>query len=305
MSNQLIVSQSALANFTPEDVQTIRETIAKDCNESQFKLFMAIAQNANANPILNEIFPSVFGGKLTVQFGIDFYVRKAKEAEGFLGYDVQLVHENDEIKMHQERDEDGRYYIVIDDHSFGFPRGKVIAGYAIAYKEGFKPFTVIMEVEEVEHYKRSNIGMQKTMWTNNFNDMFKKHMVRRALKAAFGLNFDDGQVENQADAGIPEYQPQSRRDVTPSQQIIDAPKQPEQPHEDEETKKKKQLRKTIDAKLKQIGVVGKEASADYIATHAPNMSKNPSLSELTGLLNIIEMHIDMNEAQAADGDSLE
>jgi recombination protein RecT len=303
-NNQLIVSQTALANFNPEDIQTIRETIAKDCNESQFKLFMAIAQNANANPILNEIFPSVFGGKLTVQFGIDFYVRKAKEAEGFLGYDVQLVHENDEIKMHQERDEDGRYYIVIDDHSFGFPRGKVIAGYAIAYKEGFKPFSVIMEVDEVEHYKRSNIGMQKTMWTNNFNDMFKKHMVRRALKAASGLNFDDGQVENQDDSGIPEYQPQTRRDITPNQEVIDAPKQPK-PEQSEEEKQVKKLRSDITKKLKQIGVEGKEATAEYIAQHAPKMGDKPTLAQLTGLLNIIEMHIDMNEAQASDDDSLE
>lgn len=302
MSNQLIVSQNSLANFNPEDIQTIRETIAKDCNESQFKLFMAIAQNANANPILNEIFPSVFGGKLTVQFGIDFYVRKAKEAEGFLGYDVQLVHENDEIKMHQERDEDGRYYIVIDDHSFGFPRGKVIAGYAIAYKEGFKPFSVIMEVDEVEHYKRSNIGMQKTMWTNNFNDMFKKHMVRRALKAAFGLNFDDGQVENQADNGIPEYQPLPRTDVTPSQKIIDAPKQPEQPQEDPQITAAKADMK---AKFKKIGITTKKAMQDYIAQNAPHIGEHPSLSDLVGLNNLLDMHIDMNESQAADGDNLE
>jgi hypothetical protein len=35
------------------------------------------------------------------------------------------------------------------------------------------------------------------------------------------------------------------------------------------------------------------------------MGDKPTLAQLTGLLNIIEMHIDMNEAQASDNDSLE
>jgi recombination protein RecT len=299
MSNNQL-SLYKFGELTEVDVQTIRETIAKDCNDSQFRLFMSIAKNALANPILNEIFPSVFGGKLTVQFGIDFYVRKAKETEGYLGYDVQLVHENDEVKMHQERAEDGRYYIVIDDHSIGFPRGKVIAGYAIAYKEGFKPFTVLMEVDEVEHYKRSKIGMQQTMWTNNFNDMFKKHMVRRALKAAFGLNFDDDQVENKTVNDVPEYHP--RKDITPNQEIIDAPSsEPEQPHDDEASKLKA-VRKEVEKKFKKLGITKDDQKA-YVEKHVPGF--NGSLSDFIGLSQLLDMQIDMESVQPADDDLLD
>lgn len=302
MSNQLAVYQSfAFGELTQQDVVTIRETIGKDCNESQFKLFMSIAKNAGANPILNEIYPAVRSGQLTVQFGIDFFVRKAKETDGYKGFDVQLVHENDEFKMHQEKDEEGRYYIVIDEHSFGFPRGKVIGGYAIAYREGLNPFTVVMEVDEVEHFKRSQIGMQKTMWTNYFNDMFKKHMTRRALKAAFNLNFDDEELaDNKGSDGIPEYQPQTRKDITPQQEIIDAPPKFQESDEEREIKK---LRADITKKLKQIGVVGKDQVAAYIAQNAPNMSENPTIAEYTGLLELIEMHIDMQSMQ--NDDSLE
>lgn len=300
-NNQLAVYQGmAFGELTPQDVTTIRETIGKDCNESQFKLFMSIAKNAGANPILNEIYPAVRSGQLTVQFGIDFYVRKAKETDGYQGYDVQLVHENDEFKMHQEKDEDSRYYIVIDTHSWGFPRGKVIGGYAIAYKEGLKPFTVVMEAEEVEHFKRSNIGMQKTMWTNYFNDMFKKHMVRRALKAAFNLNFDDEEVvDGPAGDSIPEYKPQPRKDITPNQEIIDAP--PSQP-ENEDAAQIKKIRTEIAKKFKKLGI-SKDNQSEYLEKNVPNFKG--SLSDYIGLNQLLDLNIEMMEAQASDEDSLE
>jgi len=304
MANQLSVYQSfAFGELTETDVVTIRETIGKDCNESQFKLFMSIAKAAGANPVMNEIYPTVRQNQLTVQFGVDYFVRKAKETEGYQGYDVQLVHENDDFKMHQEKDEDGRYYVVIDEHSWGFPRGKVIGGYAIAYKTGFKPFTVVMEVEEVEHFRRSNIGMQKTMWTNYFNDMFKKHMTRRALKAAFNLNFDDEeQIENKGGVTVEDYKERERKDITPTQEVIDTSKQ-EEPKKLTPTEK---ARAEMNAKFKKLGIVGKDAIAAYIEQHAPDLvGKNPTLTQLTGLNDLLDMHIDLKEAQESSGDSLD
>lgn len=295
MANQIQVYQGlAFGELTVQDITVVRSTIAKDCNEEQFRLFMSIAKASGANPIMNEIYPAVRSGQLTVQFGIDFFVRKAKESDGYQGYDVQLVHENDEFKMHQEKDEDGRYYVVIDAHSWGFPRGKVIGGYAIAYREGYKPFTVVMEVEEVEHFKRSNIGMQKTMWTNYFNDMFKKHMVRRALKAAFELNFDDDEVVNGGD-GIPEYQP--RKDVTPQPDVIDAP----EAIEDDEKTKIKQIRTEISTKFKALGIPKAEQKA-YMEQHVPNFQG--TLSDYVGLSELLDMHIDMQSMQDMSDDDL-
>lgn len=311
MSNQLQVYQGlAFGELTTQDITTIRETIAKDCNDSQFRLFMAIAKASGANPVMNEIYPTVRQGQLTVQFGIDFYVRKAKESEGYLGYDVQLVHENDEFQMHQERAEDGRYYMVIDKHSFGFPRGKVIGGYAIAYREGFKPFTVVMEVEEVEHFKKSQIGMQKTMWNNFFNDMFKKHMVRRALKAAFDLNFDDEQPVEMG-SGIPEYQPR-RKDMGEAEVVQPdaAPTNPEpepeptQKQEDDEETKIKKARAEMVQKFKQLGITSTEGMQEYIAKHAPIKGEVPTLAEMLGLLKIMDMHIAEQQAEQSSIDEL-
>lgn len=297
-NNQLGIHQGmAFGEVTAQDVTTIRETIGKDCNESQFKLFMSIAKASGANPVMNEIYPAVRGGQLTVQFGVDFYVRKSKESDGYQGYDVQTVHENDEFKMHQEKSEDGRYYAVIDEHSWGFPRGKVIGGYAIAYREGYNPFTVIMEVDEVEHFKKSQIGMQKTMWTNYFNDMFKKHMARRALKAAYDLNFDDEQpIENGNE--IPEYK-KERRDVTPNQEVLD--QQEQNKKEDKPLEDKIQsLKKEMKEKFIVLGIKDNEGINDYIKKNQVKMSNPATESQLVGLIELLDMHIEMKEVQSQD-----
>ena len=298
-NNQLSTTYQQLAygDLTQEDVSTIKQTIAKDCNDSQFRLFMAIAKSSGANPVMNEVYPTVRSGQLTVQFGVDFFIRKAKESEGYLGYDVQLVHENDEFKMHQEKSEDGHYYMVIDEHSFGFPRGKVVGGYCIAYREGQKPVTVVMEVDEVEHLKKSNIGMQKTMWTNYFNDMFKKHIVRRALKAAYSLNYDDDHA-NQESNDIPDFKKQ-RKDITPDPEmpeIIDAPV------DDEGAKQK--VRSAITAVLNELGVK-KDGINDYLAEKQIHVTKQSTLAQLNGALRTLEAILEVQKMDDSQDDMLE
>lgn len=224
MANQIVeYKKFTFGDLDETMIQTIHETIAKDCTEPQFKLFMTIARSLGANPLLNDIYPTVYQGKLTPQFGIGFYVNQARKHNDYMGYDAQIVHEHDEFSMHQERAEDGRYYAVIDEHSWKFPRGKVVGGYAIAYRKDFMPFTVVMGYEEVEHYQRSQVGMQKTMWTNNLSDMFKKHMSKRALNAAFGLGFDD---EESGESGGGSSESYVRKEINPEAEPVHTEEKP-------------------------------------------------------------------------------
>lgn len=297
MTNQLQAYQGmAFGELSPQDITTVRQTIGKDCNESQFRLFMSIAKSSGANPVLNEIYPTVRAGQLTIQYGYDFYVRKAKESDGYLGYDVQLVHENDEVEVSRKTDDKGRSFMVVSDHAITFPRGKAVAAYAIAFREGVTPFTVFMEANEVEHLRKSNIGMQKTMWTNYFGDMFKKHVLRRALKGQFGLEFDDQEVE-QGEAA-PEYKPRERKDITPNQETVEEPSAPNEP-----VSNTGQLRDEINNKFKQLGITSKKAAADYLKTNAPNIDPATATeSEMVGLIELMDMHIDLEQAKSQSSD---
>lgn len=296
--NQLQTYQGMVfGELNPQDITTIRETIGKDCNEPQFKLFMSIAKSSGANPLLNEIYPAVRGGQLTIQFGYDFYVRKAKESDGYLGYDVQLVHENDEVKVSRKTDEQGRSFMVVSDHNMTFPRGKVIAAYAIAFREEVTPFTVFMERDEVLHFEKSNIGMQKTMWSNYFGDMFKKHVLRRALKGQFGLEFDDQTVSRDA----PEP-PRVRKDITPNQNVIESKTEQTEP----EASPADDIRAEINNKFKQLGITTKEQVGEYLQKNAPQLDPaTASEAELVGLIELLDMNIDMQSVQQTDADTLE
>ncbi|MEB4785108.1 recombinase RecT [Paenibacillus jamilae] len=306
-NNQLTIYDSyAFGTLTQEDVKTVHQTIAKDCNESQFRLFMGVAKAADANPLIGEIYPTVYQGKLTWQFGIDYHIRKAKEMDGYMGYDVQVIHENDEFEYSMERAEDGRYYLSIEKYKGGFPLGKPIGGYAMAYKEGFMPFSVLMDIEEVEHYKKSAIGMQKTMWTNNFKDMFKKHMVKRALKAAFGLRFDDGDGE-QGEGPAP-YNPYERKDITPETDVTGTVnpgnKQPNGTDPEPKVSPLDQARDEMKKKFSQLGITDPVDMQAYILKHANPKGDKPSLPELKGLLKIMDMHLAEKAAQEQANDEL-
>lgn len=283
--------------FAPQVLEVIRTSIAPTANDQEFLLFAHKAASYGLDPFKNEIFFIKYGNTARIQFAAEAYLAKAREMEGFIPPDTQMVHENDEFKIAKNPE---TKELEVVTHEIGFPRGKIIGAYSIAYREGYRPVTVIMDIEEIDHMFK---GQNKDNWTKWTSDMFGKHVQQRALKRQYGLEFEDETITHgEQESSIPEYQPQ-RKDITPNQDIIDAP--PTKPEPSEEEKQIKKLRTEINKKLKVLGVTGKEQVADYIAKNAPNMGEHPSLAELTGLLDIIEMHIDMKTLEADENDLLE
>lgn len=300
MANQLVEYKNfKFGDLDETMIQTIHETIAKDCTEPQFRLFMTIAKSLGANPLLNDIYPTVYQGKLTPQFGVGFYVNQARKHNDYAGYDAQTVHGNDTFNMHQERAEDGRYSAVIDEHKWGFPRGKLLGGYAFAYRTGFKPFSIIMDVAEIEQFLNSPIGMQKTMWTKNTIDMIKKHMAKRALNAAFGLGFEEEQSNESGAAGgtyerkevNPEAEPVEEKPNPPKKKsdpknVIDAETTPVIPID--EAAERKVVNALIKAKLKELNITTDDAIGAYMKEHMKVAGDAPTLAERKDLLTFIE-----------------
>lgn len=284
--------------FAPAVLEVIRTSVAPTANDQEFLLFAHKAASYGLDPFKNEIFFIKYGNTARIQFAAEAYLAKAREMEGFIPPDTQMVHENDEFKIAKNPE---TKELEVVTHEIGFPRGKIIGAYSIAYREGYRPVTVIMDIEEIDHMFK---GQNKDNWTKWTSDMFGKHVQQRALKRQYGLEFEDETITNgEQESGIPEYQPQQRKDITPNQDIIDAP--PTKPEPTEEEKQIKKLRTEITKKLKVLGVTGKDQVAEYIAKNAPNMGEHPSLAELTGLLDIIEMHIDMKTLEADETDLLE
>lgn len=278
--------------FAPQVLEVIRTSIAPTATDTEFLLFVHKAASYGLDPFKNEIFFIKYGNQARIQFAAEAYLSKAREQEGFIPPDTQMVHENDEFKI-AKNPETKELEVVL--HEIGFPRGKIIGAYSIAYREGFRPVTVISDIDEISHMFT---GQNKDNWNKWTADMYGKHVQQRALKRQYGLEFEDETISHEeAGNAIPEYKPQDRRDITPTQEVIDAP-----PVQNEEATKLKAVRSEVAKKFKKLGIA-KEDQSEYVEKHVPNFKG--SLSDFTGLSQLLDMQIDMLDAQSDDGDLLD
>jgi recombination protein RecT len=294
--------KNQLANLTPEIteafapavLEVIRTSIAPTATDTEFLLFAHKAASYGLDPFKNEIFFIKYGNTARIQFAAEAYLAKARGMEGFQPPDTQMVHENDEFKIAMNKETKEMEVLV---HEIGFPRGKIIGAYSIAYRDGHRPVTVILDIEEVAHMFT---GQNKDNWNKWTSDMFGKHVQQRALKKQYGLEFDDETITHgEPENSIPEYKPQQRKDITPNQEVIDAP---EQLTKDDETSKIKSARSDIAKKFKKLGI-SKEDQREYMEKNVPNFKG--TLSDYAGLAQLLDMHIEMNETQASDNDLLD
>ncbi|PIE92881.1 hypothetical protein CO726_23900 [Bacillus fungorum] len=211
--NQVAVSntQAVVGSFTQSELDTLKSTIAAGTSNEQFALFVQTCVNSELNPFLNHIFCIVYGNKMSIQISVEGVLHLARQKSGYKGIDVQTVHENDEFDA--ERSNEGEW--IIKNHKVKFPRGQVVGCYAVAQREGFKDVVVLMETNEVDHMKS---GTNKHMWNNWYNDMFKKHVMKRAAKLQYGIEInEDESVGSNPVEQVDSYQPGARVDITPTQ----------------------------------------------------------------------------------------
>jgi recombination protein RecT len=306
--NQITTSQNAelnelhqIGDFGVNELMTMKETVGKDLTIPQFNLFMYQCNRMGLDPSLKHAFPIVYGGKMDIRVSYEGLKSLAQKSEGYQGVFTQVVCENEIEDFDVIVNEEGEMIGV--KHKPRFPRGKVLGAYAIAKREGRSNYVVFMDVSEVQKWIKINGKFWKQDNGDVDPDMFKKHVGTRAIKGQYDIAdvVVEGMETTAESNGVPEYQPnKERKDITPNQPIIDAPPTNEPT---EEEKQIKSIRTKITKKLKDLGVVGKEQVAAYIAKNAPKMGENPSIAELTGLLDMIQMEIDMKEMQ--NGDELE
>ncbi|MEH7157505.1 RecT family recombinase [Neobacillus drentensis] len=286
--------------FAPQVLEVIRTSIAPTATDTEFLLFAHKAASYGLDPFKNEIFFIKYGNTARIQFAAEAYLAKARVMEGFQPPDTQMVHENDEFKIAMNKETKEMEVLV---HEIGFPRGKIIGAYSIAYRDGHRPVTVISDIDEIAHMFT---GQNKDNWNKWTADMYGKHVQQRALKRQYGLEFEDETITQDGQENtIPEYKPKERKDITPNQDVIDHKPTRAEQEAFEKKDRMEQLRKDMKDNFKLLGITTKKGMQEYISKNVPNISEPPTESELVGLLELMDMHIDMQDAQANDGDLLD
>lgn len=281
--------------FAPQVIEVMRNSIAPTANDQEFLLFAHKAASYGLDPFKNEIFFIKYGNTARIQFAAEAYLSKAREKDGFQPPDTQMVHENDEFKVSKNPE---TKELEVVQHEIGFPRGKIIGAYSIAYRDGHRPVTEIMDIDDVSHMFT---GQNKDNWKKWTRDMFGKHVQQRALKVQYGLEFDDETITHGEEQGVPEYKPRERKDITPQQEVIDQPDQPKQEVPEDKTVA---LKKEMKQKFVQLGISTNTAINNYIKENNIKLSNPATESELIGLIQLLDMNLEMQLVQTADDDEL-
>ncbi|WP_419882764.1 RecT family recombinase [Peribacillus sp. B-H-3] len=188
-------NEVVVGGMTRGEVATLKQTLTpQGINDAQFNLFIQTCAASGLNPFMNHIYAIPYKGKMNIQIsveGIHFLARKHPE---YITASGEVIGEN-EVENFEAELVDGEFKIL--KHKIALPlRGKAVAAYAIAKRKGAPDQVVFMDRSEVEHLEK---GINP-LWKSNFNDMFKKHVLKRALKAQFGVDIDDHTVEGSVDS---------------------------------------------------------------------------------------------------------
>ncbi|MDA2480339.1 recombinase RecT [Bacillus cereus] len=280
MTNQVTAApntEKVIGNFTKSELDTIKSTIATGTSNEQFALFVQTCVNSELNPFLNHIYCIVYGGKMSIQVSVEGVLHLARQKNGYKGIDVQTVHENDEFEA--DRSQEGEW--IIRKHQVKFPRGKVIGCYAVAQREGFKDVVVMMETDEVIHMKN---GTNKHMWNNWFNDMFKKHAMKRAAKLQYGIEInEDEAVSSSPIDSVPAYEPEKRVDITPNKPNQIQVEEGEKIDPEAELKKKQS---EVMEKLSEYNMTNDDLQ-EIAVKHFKVSAAELNLQQLTGLVKFL------------------
>lgn len=73
--------------WTPDQVDLIKRTVAKDCTNDEFKLFLYQAARTGLDPLAKQIYAVKRGGRMTIQTGIDGFRLTADRTGKLAGSD--------------------------------------------------------------------------------------------------------------------------------------------------------------------------------------------------------------------------
>lgn len=282
-----------IGDFGVNELMTMKETIGKDLSIPQFNLFMYQSNRMGLDPSLKHVFPIMYGGKMDFRISYEGLKALAQKSDGYQGVYSQVVCENEIDDFEAILNDEGE--ITGFKHKPKFPRGKVLGAFAIAKREGRANQVIFMDVSEVQKWMKKNGNFWKQDNGDVDPDMFKKHVSTRAIKAQYDIAdvVVEGLESNTTGASddLPEYKPE-RKDITPNPNVIDPPKEPEEPKQDD---KIKQARTAMTKVLKELGVSGKKATAEYLAEKNINLPKDPTLEQLMSALRTLESLLEMKK----------
>ena len=160
------------SEWTKEQIQTIKDTVAVGANNSELNMFLSIAAKYELDPFLREIWFANMGTRNAIITGRDGYLKIANRNPNFNGMVSDVVCSND--RFIKEGDTVKHAYNVKD-------RGQIVGAYAVVYRKD-RDHPAYFFASFREYNKGVNV------WRQYPSAMIIKVAEAMALKRAFSIS---------------------------------------------------------------------------------------------------------------------
>lgn len=163
--------ESAMLRWSPEQVDTIRHTVAKGASDYELEMFLHLSQTYGLDPFAKEIWFVKMGNTPTITTSRDGYLKIANRNPHFQGISADVVYEGDSFR----KTKDGV------EHVYGArDRGQPIGAYCFVYRDD--------RVYPVYVYAPFKDYRKGGLWNTYPHAMILKVAEAQALKRAFGIS---------------------------------------------------------------------------------------------------------------------
>lgn len=165
-------SQRQPQQWTSQQLETIRQTVARDANPHEFAMFIELCRRYQLDPFLREIWCVKMADRVTIMTGRDGYLAIAQRHDDYEGLQSMAVRHGDTFTI------DAATPVV--KHTFGSERGPLLGAWAICYRRGRRPFLAWADAGEYTG--------QSPIWKRNPSAMLCKTAEAIALKRQFSIS---------------------------------------------------------------------------------------------------------------------
>ena len=158
--------------WTDDEINTIKNTVAKGASDSELKMFLSLASAHGLNPFQHEIWFVKMGGQNAIITARDGYLKIAQNNPHFRGMESDVIYSGDKFR----KDKDG----ITHEYTLA-NRGHIVGAYATVYRDDrdkpayfFAPF--------------DNYNKRGGVWQQYPHAMIIKVAEAMALKRAFAIN---------------------------------------------------------------------------------------------------------------------
>lgn len=171
MTKSITSYEESGLTYTPDQIETIKNTVAKGSSDDELKMFIHICKTYGLDPFIKEIFFNKINGQPTIITSRDGYLKIAHRNSEYDGMKSDVIRKGDKFKR-----------VGLDvEHEYGDERGDIVGAYAVIYRKD-------QRVPTYCHAPFKDYYKQTGTWRQYPSAMIQKVAESMALKRAFAIS---------------------------------------------------------------------------------------------------------------------